>query len=148
MVGCWHGYLSAARCRFAYGLADTTPTHCLLLQEIQIGFGFTFLVPAHLGSHGQSPEGHKTVVAAVVIVVVVVVVFTFQLWIRHALTVLTSPPPKVIWEESASLLLTAETRLARFMCTIPTADESNHSAEIQIQIQIFINTLATTQSNS
>jgi len=32
VVGCWHGYLSGARCRFAYGPADATATHCLLLQ--------------------------------------------------------------------------------------------------------------------
>ena len=32
VVGYWHGYLSGARCRFAYGPADTTATHCLLLQ--------------------------------------------------------------------------------------------------------------------
>jgi len=32
VVGCWCGYLSGARCRFAYGPADTTATHCLLLQ--------------------------------------------------------------------------------------------------------------------
>ena len=32
VVGCWHGYLSAARCRLAYGPADTTATYCLLLQ--------------------------------------------------------------------------------------------------------------------
>jgi len=31
-VGCWHGYLSGARCRLAYGPADSTATHCLLLQ--------------------------------------------------------------------------------------------------------------------
>jgi len=31
-VGCWHRYLSAARCRLAYGLADATATHCLLLE--------------------------------------------------------------------------------------------------------------------
>ena len=32
-VGCWHGYLAAgARCRLAYGPADATATHCLLLQ--------------------------------------------------------------------------------------------------------------------
>jgi len=30
--GCWHGYLSGTICRFAYGLADATATHCLLLQ--------------------------------------------------------------------------------------------------------------------
>jgi len=34
---------------FAYGPADTTATRCLLLWEIQIGFRFTFLVPAHPG---------------------------------------------------------------------------------------------------
>jgi len=32
-----------SRCRFAYGPADATATHYLLLQEIQIGF--TYLVP-------------------------------------------------------------------------------------------------------
>jgi len=30
VVGCWHGYLSGARCRFAYGPADATAIHCLL----------------------------------------------------------------------------------------------------------------------
>ena len=48
MVGYWHGYLSGARCRLAYVLADATATHCLLLQ-----IGFTFLVPAHPGSPGK-----------------------------------------------------------------------------------------------
>ena len=32
VVGCWRGYLSGARCRLAYGPADATATHCLLLQ--------------------------------------------------------------------------------------------------------------------
>ena len=32
VVGCWHGYLTGARCRLAYGPADATATHCLLLQ--------------------------------------------------------------------------------------------------------------------
>jgi len=31
VVGCWRGYLSGARCRLAYGPADGTATHCLLL---------------------------------------------------------------------------------------------------------------------
>ena len=31
-VGCWCGCLSGARCRLAYGPADATATHCLLLQ--------------------------------------------------------------------------------------------------------------------
>ena len=46
---------------------DTTATHCLLLQEIQIGFGFTFLVLVHPGSPGQNPESHKVVVVVVVV---------------------------------------------------------------------------------
>ena len=29
---CWRGYLSGARCRLAYGPADSTATHWLLLQ--------------------------------------------------------------------------------------------------------------------
>ena len=32
VVGCWCGCLSGAMCRLAYGLADATATHCLLLQ--------------------------------------------------------------------------------------------------------------------
>jgi len=32
VVGCWHGYLYGTRWRFAYGPADATATHCLLLQ--------------------------------------------------------------------------------------------------------------------
>ena len=31
VVRCWCGYLSGARCRLAYGPADSTATHCLLL---------------------------------------------------------------------------------------------------------------------
>jgi len=30
--GCWRGYLSGAKCRLAYGPADATATHCILLQ--------------------------------------------------------------------------------------------------------------------
>ena len=32
VVRCWRGCLSGARCRLAYGPADATATHCLLLQ--------------------------------------------------------------------------------------------------------------------
>ena len=42
--GCWHGYLSGARCRLAYGPADATVS---CFSKIHIGF--TFLVPAHPG---------------------------------------------------------------------------------------------------
>ena len=51
-VGCWHGYLSGARCRLAYVPADATATHSLF-SKIQIGF--TFLVPAYLGSPRKGP---------------------------------------------------------------------------------------------
>ena len=54
MVGCWRSCLTGARCRLAYGPADATATHCLLLQH-KIQIGFTFLVPAHRGSPGQGP---------------------------------------------------------------------------------------------
>jgi len=32
LVGCWRFYLSGARCRLAYGPADASATHCLLLH--------------------------------------------------------------------------------------------------------------------
>ena len=32
VVGCWRGYLSGVMCRFAYGPADATATHFLLLR--------------------------------------------------------------------------------------------------------------------
>ena len=32
VVGCWCGCLSGVRCRLAYGPADATASHCLLLQ--------------------------------------------------------------------------------------------------------------------
>ena len=32
VLGCWRDYLSGARCRLAYGPADATATHWLLLQ--------------------------------------------------------------------------------------------------------------------
>jgi len=32
LVGCWCGYLTGVRCRLAYGPADATANHCLLLQ--------------------------------------------------------------------------------------------------------------------
>ena len=55
VVGCWRGYLSGARCRLAYGPADATATHCLLLQYFsKINIGFIFLVPAHPGSPGKN----------------------------------------------------------------------------------------------
>jgi len=40
--------LSGVRCRLAYGPADATATHCLLLQY-NADTGFTFLVPAYPG---------------------------------------------------------------------------------------------------
>jgi len=57
VVGCWRGYLSGVRCRFAHGPDNATATHYILLQEIQTGF--TFLAPAYPGSPRQNPESHK-----------------------------------------------------------------------------------------
>jgi len=53
VVGCWCGYLSGARCRLAYGPADVPlPLTVSCFRKIQIDF--TFLVPAHLGSHRKT----------------------------------------------------------------------------------------------
>ena len=54
VVGCWHGYLSGARCRLAYGPAMPLPLTVSCFSKIQIGF--TFLVLAHLGSPGERAE--------------------------------------------------------------------------------------------
>ena len=48
---CWHGYLSGARCKLAYGPDDATPLTVSCFSKIQIGF--TFLVLAHLNSPGK-----------------------------------------------------------------------------------------------
>ena len=42
VVGCWHGYLSGVRCRLAYGPADATATHCLLLQWSRLVLPFWY----------------------------------------------------------------------------------------------------------
>jgi len=44
-------------------------------NKIQIGF--TFLVPAHPGSHGQSPESRKTDAAAAAAAILVYKSFSF-----------------------------------------------------------------------
>jgi len=51
VVRCWRGYLSGARCRFAYAQLMPLPLTVSCFSKIQIGF--TFLVPAHLGSPGK-----------------------------------------------------------------------------------------------
>jgi len=52
VVRYWRGYLSRARCKwFAYGPADATATHRLLLQWNPEWF--TFLVPAYPGCPGK-----------------------------------------------------------------------------------------------
>ena len=71
VLGCWRGYLSGARCRFAYCPADATATHCLFCK-IQIGFAF--LVPAHPGSPG------KTAVKRVCVCLCVCVCLRYQSW--------------------------------------------------------------------
>jgi len=80
--GYWHGYLSGARCRLAYGPANATAIDCLLLlKKIQIGF--TFLVPAHPCSPGK--KAVKRVCACVCVCVCVCVLSSrifFQNWRR------------------------------------------------------------------
>jgi len=49
VVGCWHSYLSEARCRHAWLLPLPLTVSCF--TKIQIGF--TFLVPAYPGSPRQ-----------------------------------------------------------------------------------------------
>ena len=49
--GCWCSYLSGARCRLAYDQLMPLPLTVSCSSKIQIGF--TFLVPAHLGSPGK-----------------------------------------------------------------------------------------------
>ena len=51
MVGCWHGYLSGARCRLAYAQLMPLPLTVSCFSKIQIGF--SFLVPAYSGSPGK-----------------------------------------------------------------------------------------------
>jgi len=85
-VWCWHGYLYGVRCIFAYGPADATTSHGLLLQEVQIGFGFSFLVLAYLGSSGQNAESRK-------MVVVVVTLFLYFISAFSSLTLLVG------WQE-------------------------------------------------
>ena len=56
VVGCWHGYLSGARCRLAYGPADATAhCHSLFLASVISRLFFTFLVSAHPDSPGKGP---------------------------------------------------------------------------------------------
>ena len=57
VVGCWCGCLSGARCWLAYGPADATATHCLLLQWNPDWFLFfwywlTWVVPEKGPSNG------------------------------------------------------------------------------------------------
>ena len=51
--GCWHSYLSGVRCRQHTAQLMPLPLTVSCFSKIQIGF--TFLVPAHLGSPGKGP---------------------------------------------------------------------------------------------
>ena len=47
-LGCWHGYLSGARCRLAYGPADSTATHCHSVKSrmvLPFWYRLTWVVP-------------------------------------------------------------------------------------------------------
>ena len=68
---CWHGYLSGATCRLVYGPADSTVS---CFSKIQIGF--TFLVPAHLGSPRKRAGKWVCVCVCVIVVLLQVVCAT------------------------------------------------------------------------
>ena len=69
-VKCWHGYLSGARCRLAYGPADATVT---VSSFSKINIGFTFLIPAHPDSAGKTAVKYACVYVTVLIVVIIIV---------------------------------------------------------------------------
>ena len=50
-MGCWHGYLSGARCRLAYAQLMPLPLTVSCFSSIQIGF--TFLILPYPGSPGK-----------------------------------------------------------------------------------------------
>jgi len=51
VVGCWHGYLSGARCRLHMAQRMPLPLTVSCFGKFQISFNF--LVPAHMGSPGH-----------------------------------------------------------------------------------------------
>jgi len=63
VVGCWHGYLSEARCRFAFGPADATATH---YPDWFYQNGSAFLMPAYPGCPGKRPLNECSSVVVVV----------------------------------------------------------------------------------
>jgi len=63
-VGYWHGYLSGARCRLAY-MAQWIPLPLTVSCFSKIQIGFTFLVPAHLGSPGERVDKRWCVYAVI-----------------------------------------------------------------------------------
>jgi len=62
VVGFWRGYLSGARCRFAYAPADATATHCLLL--LWNPDWFYHFGTSHPGSPGQRAVKRVCVIAS------------------------------------------------------------------------------------
>jgi len=54
VVGCWCGYVSGSRCRFAYGPADATAIHSLALVNPD---WFYLSGAGSLGRPGQDPRG-------------------------------------------------------------------------------------------
>jgi len=63
-MGCWHCYMSGARCRLAYGPADTTA----------VEIGFTFLVLAHLGSPGKGPLNGFVCVCVMLLTFILIII--------------------------------------------------------------------------
>jgi len=66
MVGCWHGYLSGVRCRLAYGTADATAAHCLLLPFHWL-FAVVYVSNNNEESFAQAAD-HSTMPTNVIVV--------------------------------------------------------------------------------
>ena len=65
VVGCWHGYSVWGKVQICIW-PSWCHCHSLSLAPVNPDWfylpGFTFLVPAHRGSSGHRPGGHKTVI--------------------------------------------------------------------------------------
>jgi len=61
VVRCWRGCLCLGRGAVLH-MAQLMPLPLTVSWFIKMQIGFTFLIPAHLGSPGQNPESRKMVV--------------------------------------------------------------------------------------
>ena len=77
VVGCWRGYLSGLRCTLLH-MAQLMPLQLSVSCFSKIHIGFTFVVPAHLGSPGQRAVKRACVCA--ILTVLNSVACMFAMW--------------------------------------------------------------------